>query len=61
VYRIKLPVIILNLKTYLESTGNQAVKLAKQCEETAEKTGVEVAVAPQFTDIATTAMRSVPP
>jgi len=55
VYRIKLPVIILNLKTYLESTGNQAVKLAEQCEETAEKTGVEVAVAPQFTDIATVA------
>ncbi len=54
-YRIKLPVIILNLKTYLQSTGDRAVKLAKQCEETAEKTGVEVAVAPQFTDISAVA------
>jgi triosephosphate isomerase len=51
-YRIKLPVIILNLKTYLEATGDRAVNLAKKCEETADKTGIEVAVAPQFTDIA---------
>jgi len=50
--KIGLPAIIVNFKTYLEATGSRAYKLAKTCEEVAVKTGVTVAVAPQFTDLA---------
>ena len=43
--------IIVNFKTYLESTGEKAVELAKQAERASKETGVYIAVAPQFTDI----------
>jgi len=44
--------IIVNFKTYLESTGKKAVDLAKQAEKAAKKTGVNIIVAPQFADLA---------
>jgi triosephosphate isomerase (TIM) len=43
--------IIINFKTYLEATGQRAVELAKQAERASKETGVNIAVAPQFTDI----------
>ncbi|MBN2487792.1 MAG: triose-phosphate isomerase [Methanosarcinaceae archaeon] len=43
--------IVLNLKTYLEGTGEGAVKIAQACKEVAERSGIEIAVAPQFCDI----------
>jgi triosephosphate isomerase len=43
--------VILNFKTYLESTGENAIRLAKISEEVADETGVEIAVAPQTADI----------
>jgi triosephosphate isomerase (TIM) len=45
------PVIIVNFKTYLESTGKRAVELAKQAERASKETGVCIIVAPQFCDI----------
>ncbi|PAV04484.1 triose-phosphate isomerase [Methanobacterium bryantii] len=45
------PIVILNFKTYLESTGENALKLAKSSEMVAEETGVNIMVAPQYTDI----------
>ncbi len=45
------PIVILNFKTYLESTGENALKLAKSSEIVAEETGVNIMVAPQFADI----------
>ncbi|MCK9150447.1 triose-phosphate isomerase [Methanobacterium alcaliphilum] len=45
------PIVILNFKTYLESTGQNALKLAKACEKVAKETGVNIAVAPQHMDI----------
>jgi triosephosphate isomerase len=45
------PIVILNFKTYLESTGENALKLAKSSEIVAEETGVNIMVAPQYTDI----------
>lgn len=45
------PIVILNFKTYLESTGQNALKLAKACEKVANETGVNIAVAPQHMDI----------
>lgn len=49
---ISTPIIIINFKTYERGTGKEALKLAKIAEEVSNKSGVCVAVAPQFTDIA---------
>jgi len=43
--------IVLNLKTYLEGTGEGAVKIAQACKEVAEQSGIGIAVAPQLPDI----------
>jgi triosephosphate isomerase len=45
------PLLLINFKTYLESTGKRAVELAKKTETVGESEGVKVAVAPQFCDI----------
>lgn len=45
------PIVILNFKTYLESTGKNALKLAKSSENVANETGVNIMVAPQYADI----------
>jgi triosephosphate isomerase len=47
--------IVVNFKTYLESTGKKAVELAKSAERVHAETGVSMAVAPQLADIATVA------
>ena len=49
--KVKTPVIIVNFKTYLESTGQKAVELAKAAQKASRETGVSVVVAPQFVDI----------
>ncbi len=43
--------IIVNFKTYEQGTGMKAVKLAKICDKVAEKTGANIAVAVQPSDI----------
>ncbi|MDO9516537.1 MAG: triose-phosphate isomerase [Methanosarcinaceae archaeon] len=43
--------IVLNLKTYLEGTGEGAVKIAKACRDVAESSGVDIGIAPQLADI----------
>ena len=43
--------ILVNLKTYEEATGERAVGLATVSEEVTERTGVCVAVAPQTVDL----------
>ena len=50
--KLKTPIIIVNFKTYLEATGQKAVELAKCAEKASKETGVSIAVAPQFADIA---------
>jgi len=49
--QIRTPVVIVNFKTYTESTGKKAVKLAEATEKAAQKSGVCFGVAPQFVDI----------
>ena len=49
------PVIIVNFKTYLESTGKRAVELAKKAEKVHRETGIYVGVAPQLADLSTVA------
>jgi triosephosphate isomerase (TIM) len=50
--KLEPPLIIVNFKTYLESTGKRAVELAKQAEKASKETGVCIIVAPQFADLA---------
>ena len=42
---------MINFKTYLEATGKKALELARAAERVSREKGVQVAVAPQFTDI----------
>lgn len=49
---LKKPAIVVNFKTYLESSGKEAVALAKLCEQVAHETGAAIVVAPPFPDIA---------
>jgi len=48
----RTPIIIVNFKTYLEATGKRAVELAKKAEKASRETGIEIAVSPQFSDLA---------
>ncbi|MDD3043590.1 MAG: triose-phosphate isomerase [Methanosarcinaceae archaeon] len=45
------PFILLNYKTYLQGTGQGAVKIAEACKAVSEESGIEIAVAPQLPDI----------
>jgi triosephosphate isomerase len=49
--RVEFPLILVNLKTYKEATGELAVRLSKTAEEVSRRTGVCVAVAPQAVDL----------
>ncbi|MBI5253131.1 MAG: triose-phosphate isomerase [Euryarchaeota archaeon] len=49
---LKLPVIVLNVKSYRESMGEKGLALARICESVAEETGVSIAIAPQQVDLA---------
>jgi triosephosphate isomerase len=45
------PLILINLKTYEEGTGERALHLAETAEKISRKTDVCIALAPQYTDI----------
>lgn len=49
--KISTPIVLVNLKTYIEATGTKALNLAKNAEEVSRETGICIGVAPQFTDI----------
>ena len=46
-----LPFILLNFKTYMQGTGQNALKIAKACKVVSEESGIKIAVAPQLPDI----------
>jgi triosephosphate isomerase len=48
---IKMPIIIINFKTYTRGTGKAALKLAKIADEISEESKICIAVSPQFTDL----------
>jgi triosephosphate isomerase len=48
---LKTPIVIVNFKTYPQSTGEAALKLAKLIEEVASTHGANVAVCPQHADV----------
>ncbi len=45
------PIIIVNLKTYLEGTGTKALKLAEKAEKVCRETDVCIGLAPQLTEM----------
>jgi len=53
--KIRTPLILINFKTYPESTGKKALELAKKAENVSIETDVCIGVAPQFTDISSIA------
>jgi triosephosphate isomerase len=53
--KVQTPVIIVNFKTYIESTGKRAVELAQKAEKVYKETGVNIVVAPQLADLANVA------
>lgn len=57
---MRTPVTIVNFKTYSESTGDNALKLAKAVKEVRSETCKEIIVAPQFSDIYPVAKVGVP-
>lgn len=49
--KVDFPLLVVNLKTYREATGERAVKLASEAGEVTRLTGVCIAVAPQAVDL----------
>ncbi|ABR55399.1 Triose-phosphate isomerase [Methanococcus vannielii SB] len=45
--------MIINYKTYSESTGKNGLKIAKAAEKVSDESGITIAVAPQFLDLKT--------
>lgn len=50
---VDFPLILVNLKTYKEATGERAVKLATIAETVSKRTSICVALAPQTVDLCT--------
>ena len=50
--KIDLPVIVLNEKTYLESTGDRGFELAKICEAVSAEQGMSIVICPQQVELA---------
>ncbi len=50
--KIKPPVVVLNLKAYIESAGERGLALAKACEEVSIESGISIAICPQTADLA---------
>lgn len=48
---MKLPLILINFKSYAEGTGDKALKLAKTSKELSEKYDANISIAPQDVDI----------
>lgn len=48
---MKKPLIVVNFKTYAESTGDKAVRIAQYCEEVSRDHGVSIVAVPQIPDI----------
>ena len=53
--KLQIPMIIINFKTYTESTGQKAVELAKSAEKVYSETEIQTCVAPQLAELATVA------
>ncbi len=51
IFKMKIPIIVVNLKAYAESTGKKSVAIAKSAEAVSIEMGIEIAIAPSFVDL----------
>lgn len=51
IFMLKTPVIVLNVKTYAEATGNRSLEIARIMDKISQETGVSMAICVQATDI----------
>lgn len=58
---VEYPIILVNLKTYEESTSQKAIEFARIAEKVNEKTGISIAIAPQTIDLAAVTVSSETP
>ncbi len=58
---IRTPLIVLNVKSYVESMGDSGLALARACAEVAEETGSCIVLCPQQVDLAWIAKQSLIP
>ncbi|MHA2407406.1 MAG: triose-phosphate isomerase [Candidatus Ranarchaeia archaeon] len=49
--KLTLPLIVVNMKSYIETTGKKAIELAKSAEAVTEETGITIVLAPQVVDL----------
>ena len=49
---MRTPIIAINMKTYEQSCGEAGINLASLCQEIAEESGHNIAIATQQTDLA---------
>lgn len=49
--QLNIPLILVNFKTYLEGTGENAKRLAEIAEEVSASSGIQIIVSPQYTDV----------
>ncbi len=54
---IRLPFLVVGLKTYLRATGRRALRLAEMANEVSKDTGITIVLVPQYTDIALISQR----
>lgn len=52
---LKVPTIVLNVKTYAEATGSKAIEIAQLMDKIAKETGTSMAISVQASDITTCA------
>jgi len=43
--------LVINLKSYIETIGRRGLELLEAAEKVAEEYGINIVIAPQFTDI----------
>ncbi len=53
---IETPRLLINLKTYLESSGDNALRIAKAAEDTWKETNILIGIAPNIIDLRTVAL-----
>jgi len=54
---LKTPVIVLNVKTYIEATGNKALEIAMLMDKVSKELGASMVIAVQATDISLVAKK----
>ncbi len=58
--KLETPLVVLNFKTYIEATGENAVRIAEICGDLSRETGISIIAVPQLPNIRAVADTGVP-